>query len=308
MRRILVTGATGKIGTRVIQRITQEPAFADVTVRALCHERLLAGGPRVEAVRGSVVDRHVVRKAMAGVSHVVHLAAGRGSPDAIIDVAVKGTLWLLEECSLSTDFRQFILLAAELGMGPQDGVNAVGTAEGVCEDLPNILPATILEQFQARHDLNGCCLRSAWVVEKDDLSQHLSFGEEKSNRPFWRKFVGPAESADLAKKGAVPVLLDADGHLLKQNIVHVDDLVDAIFKVIDHPSARQETFRICMDEPFDYAELARHLKQKRGLPSVEVKTPLRSRWIDNAKARILLGWRPKYNLDRIVEEAFDAKR
>ena len=51
----------------------------------------------------------------------------------------------------------------------------------------------------------------------------------------------------------------------------------------------------------DYGELGAYLKKTRGLPSVEIRTPYRSTWLDNSKAKFLLGWRPRYDLARMTE-------
>jgi hypothetical protein len=56
--------------------------------------------------------------------------------------------------------------------------------------------------------------------------------------------------------------------------------------------AQQQTFNICMDEPVDYGELGSYPMESRGLPTVAIQTPYHSTWLDNAKAKFLLGWRP----------------
>ena len=63
-----------------------------------------------------------------------------------------------------------------------------------------------------------------------------------------------------------------------------------------------------MDEPVDYGELAAYLAQTRGLPAVDIRTPYRSTWLDNSKAKFLLGWRPRYDLARMTDAAYDYKR
>jgi nucleoside-diphosphate-sugar epimerase len=103
-------------------------------------------------------------------------------------------------------------------------------------------------------------------------------------------------------------MLDPDGEPVKRNFVHVEDLVSAILLALDHPRARQQTFNICMDEPVDYLALAAYLARTRKLPSVPIVTPYRSTWLDNAKARFLLGWRAKYDLARMADAAFDYQR
>ena len=74
MKRILVTGATGKVGSHFIQRLLNSPDADDVTIRALCHNRRLEARTQLEVLSGSISDRDVVRAAMDGVSHVIHCA------------------------------------------------------------------------------------------------------------------------------------------------------------------------------------------------------------------------------------------
>jgi len=77
---------------------------------------------------------------------------------------------------------------------------------------------------------------------------------------------------------------------------------------LDHPRARQELFNISMNEPVDYGAVAAHLQKTRGLPSVEIPSAYHSNWMDNAMAKHLLGWRPHYDLARLVDAAFDHRR
>jgi UDP-glucose 4-epimerase len=141
-------------------------------------------------------------------------------------------------------------------------------------------------------------------MEKDDFKFQLSFGPDVFGGPLWADLVGLTKAAEYARNGTVPVMLDPQGRSVKRNFVHVDDLVDAILLALDHPGARRQTFNICMDEPVDYRALAEHLARTRGLPSVDVPTPYHSTWLDNAKAKFVLGWRPKYGLTRLTDEAF----
>ena len=74
MNRILVTGATGKVGKTFIHRLLADSRFDSFTVRALCHNRELALHERIENFHGSIEHRDVVEKMMEGVTHVLHLA------------------------------------------------------------------------------------------------------------------------------------------------------------------------------------------------------------------------------------------
>ena len=63
-----------------------------------------------------------------------------------------------------------------------------------------------------------------------------------------------------------------------------------------------------MDEPVNYRAVAEYLQETRGLPSVDIETEFHSTWLDNTKAKFLLGWRPQYDLARLIDEAFDYQR
>ena len=115
--QILVTGATGKVGRNVIERVLSSEAFENARIRALCHNRLLDARPTLEIVQGNISDRAIVRRALDGVTHVLHCATCKEMPDDIIDVAVKGLFWLLEECRSSPSFQQFILIGGDAAVG-----------------------------------------------------------------------------------------------------------------------------------------------------------------------------------------------
>jgi len=120
--------------------------------------------------------------------------------------------------------------------------------------------------------------------------------------------VTPAEAEIYRAKGTIPLLRDADGAPIKRNFVHVDDLVSAILLALEAPQARQRLYNIAMDEPVDYAEVARYLARTRGLPSIDIKSQYVSNWLDNTRARFELGWRPRYDLERLIESSWTYSR
>lgn len=315
MKCILVTGATGKVGQAFIRHLLADPQFAKFSVRALCHNRKLEPSDRLEVVGGSIERREVVEEAMQDVTHVLHLATSKETPESIMDVAIKGLFWLLEACRTSPAFRQFILIGGDAGMGHFFYPHPIPVTETQrhsaypgCYALSKVLEEVMLEQYYIQYDFNGCCLRAPWIMEKDDFKSQLSFDEDVFGGPRWRDLVGPEKAAEYVKTGTIPVMLDPQGQPVKRNYVHVEDLVSAILKALDHPKARQQTFNICMDEPVDYGELAAYLAGSRGLPSVGIPTQFYSTWLDNSKAKFLLGWRPEYDLKKMTDAAWDYRR
>src|SRR5450631_147958 len=315
MRNILVTGATGKVGAHFIRHILHSEQHKDVTIRALCHNRIPQPNPRLEIVKGNISHRDTVREAMKGITHVIHCATCKETADDVIDVTVKGLFWLLAACRASSAFQQFILIGGDAAVGhffyphpaPVTEQQKHSAYPG-CYALSKVLEEVMLEQYYIQYNLNGCCLRAPWIMEKDDFKYTLSFGDDVFGGPRWCDLVETERAAEFVRLGTVPVLCDEHGRAIQRNFVHVDDLVSAVFAAIDHPGARQETFNIAMDEPVDYRRAAVYLHESRGLPSVDIRTEFCSTWLDNAKAKFLLGWRPQYDLKRLIDEAWDYQR
>lgn len=312
---ILVTGATGKVGRNFIAHLLDDSRFGGARVRALCHNRVIDGGDRVEVVRGSIADRAVAEAAVTDATHVIHLATCKETPEDVMDVTVKGMFWLLEAFRQSETARQFILVGGDAAVGHffyrHDGPVTEETPHQAypgCYALSKVLEEVLLTQYGVQYGTNGCCLRAPWIMEKDDFKYSLSFGDDVFGGPDWKTLVPKADAERYARDGTVPVLHDADGKPLKRNFVHVSDLVSAILNAIDNPRAERQLFNVCMDRPVDYGAVAAHLKRTRGLGSINIPSQYQSTWMDNAKARFFLDWQPQYDLAKLVDSAFDYVR
>jgi UDP-glucose 4-epimerase len=315
MKHILVTGATGKVGSYLIHRLLNADDFTGVTVRALCHNRRLLPQPNLEIIAGDISDRGVVRAAMDGITHVVHCATCKETEDSVIDVTIKGLFWLLEECRLRESFERIILIGGDAALGHFFYPHPIPVTEQQkqsaypgCYALSKVLEEVMLEQYFIQYDLAGCCLRAPWIMEKDDFKYTLTFGDDVFGGPRWCELVEAEMAGQFLKNNTVPLMLDPNGQPVKRNFVHVSDLVEAVVLALDHPRARQQTFNICMDEPVDYGQVADYLYKTRRIPSFPIKTPYWSTWLDNTKAKFLLGWRPRYDLSRLIDEAWSYER
>jgi UDP-glucose 4-epimerase len=310
--KILVTGATGKVGTRLIAHLRSRPDAQQASIRALCHNRTIEG---LDVVKGSIADRECVQAAMKDVTHVVHLATCKETPDEVMDVTVKGLFWLLEEFRLSATAKQFILIGGDAAVGHFFYEHGSPVTEKTphkaypgCYALSKVLEEVMLSQFVIQYGINACCLRAPWIMEKDDFKYSLSFGDDVFGGPKWKELVAPEIAAKCLRDSVVPLLLNAHGKPLKRNFVHVDDLVEAIRLAFDKPETAGKTYNICMDEPVDYGEVATHLKASRGLNSIEIPSSFHSNWLDNSAAKFDLGWRPAVDLKQLIDRAFDYRR
>lgn len=313
--QILVTGATGKVGQVFLARFLADPRWADAKVLALCHHRTLPESDRLKVVRGSIADPSAVATAIAGTTHIVHMATVKEDPVQAMDVAVKGMFQLLEAFRQSPTAEQFILIGGDCVVGHC----IMPWNEPITEDSPfrpypgvyalsKVLEETMLEQFGIQYGLNWTILRAPWIMEKDDFRYALSFGDDQFGGPDWDTLIVPEQRRLYHAAHNSPLLIAADGAALKRNFVHVDDLAEAMLAAIDHPAARRQLFNIAMTEPVDYGVVTEHLQRTRGMAPVRIASPFHSNLLDNAKARLRLGWTPKIDTMALIDRAFDYVR
>jgi nucleoside-diphosphate-sugar epimerase len=313
---VLVTGATGKVGQSLIARMSRAAAAGQpLKIRALCHNRVLPETEILSVMKGSIADREVCRAAIEGVTHVVHLATCKETPEDVMDVTVKGLFWLLEEFRSSPAAQRFVLIGGDAAVGHFFHRHKVPMTEEAphmaypgCYALSKVLEEVMLEQYGIQYGIDWCCLRAPWIMEKDDFRYTLSFGDDVFGGPDWKTMVTPEEAEECRATGAVPLLQEMDGTPLKRNFVHVDDLIEAILRALTAKAARQRLYNISMDEPVDYQVVADHLKRTRGLSAKPIRSEFVSNWMDNSRAKAELGWRPAYDTRKLIDAAWDYQR
>lgn len=307
--QILVTGATGKVGQAFLSALPD--TYPRAGVRALVHSRDLPARPGLTIVRGSISDRAVAEAAVEGCTHVVHLATCKETPDAVMDVTVKGLFWLLEAWRQNPVAKRFLLLGGDAAVGhffhDHNGPVTEATPHRAypgCYALSKVLEEVMLTQYGIQYGIDWCTLRAPWIMEKDDFRYSLSFGPDRFGGPDWAALAGPDVADWALRNHAVPLLQDRAGRPLQRNFVHVTDLVAAILTALTAPAARQRLFNISMDRPLDYAEVAAILAETQGLPSVPLRSDYHSTHLSNARAKAELGWQPAYDTRRLVTESW----
>lgn len=313
--KLLVTGASGKVGQVFLPAFLDEPRFSRWDVVALCNNRLVEMRARLSVVQGSIADAQTVSRALDGVTHVLHLAAVKESPDRAIDVALKGLFLLLEGFRHKAEARQFILLSGDCVVGHvfqkyADPITEQSPRKAYKGSyaLTKVLEEVMLEQYGCQYGLNWTTLRAPWVMEKDDFRFAFDLSDAQFGGPSWDEIVDPERLAQLRCRRAFPVMRDAEGRPLKRGFIHVDDLVRAILASIDNEKAFGELFNIAMNEPVDYRRAADLAAQVAGLAPCDVETPFHSNWLDNSKARKVLGWTPDIDLSGLIDRAWSYRR
>lgn len=311
--RLLVTGITGKVGTNFLPAFLASPKFEGWQIRAVCNERTI-DHPQVEVVKCSLSDGRAIRDAMAGTTHVLHMASVKESPDLAMEVGVKGMFNLLEAFRHTPGAQQFILMGGDCSVGhmfhkydaPITELSPRRAYPG-CYALTKVIEEVMLEQYREQYALPGCCIRAPWIMEKDDFKYALSF-KDQFGGPRWDDLLAQHEVDRYAKADAVPLLLDSTGSPLKRNFIHVSDLVSAILAALGNAEANGHLFNVAMDRPVDYGEVATALQNRQRVSIAEIETPFHSNWMDNTKAKAVLGWQPRVALQQLIESAWSYVR
>jgi nucleoside-diphosphate-sugar epimerase len=215
---VLVTGATGFVGSHVVARLVER----GVPVRALVRRtsdtaRLDALG--VERVEGSLTEPDSLRRAVEGAVAVAHLAAltSARSEAEYMRVNAQGTRAVLTAIgAVARGPRRFVYLSSLAAVGPAEPGRPVGPA-----DTPRPLTA------YGRSKLAG----EAAVLEAADRLEVVVLRAPAVYGPGDRELV---RFFRMAARGLLPV---PTGPARPLQLVHVTDLAGAVVQALFMPGA-----------------------------------------------------------------------
>lgn len=274
---LLITGATGLVGSHVAERARSLGLRTRAIVRGASDTRMLdAWG--VEKVDGELTDPESLQKAAQGVTIVVHCAAKVGDwgpVDGYRAVNVRGLEHLLNAVEATGSLRRFIHISS---LGVYEGRDHHGTDETVEPSTTGMDGYTLTkveaEQLVRRHirekKLPATILRPGFIYGPRDRS------------------VLP-RLLERLKAGQVKYL--GTGEQLMNN-TFVGNLVDVIFDVIDKPQTIGETYNITDDKLVSKRDFISTVATQAGYPVPMSAVPLGvARFLATASERVyrLLG-------------------
>ena len=303
MSRVLVTGGAGTIGAAVVRQLLADPAYeVRVSDQRPAPQWMREG---CEVHTGDLRSPGQAKAAMAGCSHVVHLAAIVGGianfhrlPHTLTEVnnalynSVIGTAITLEVERLVYVSSSMVFERAELFPTPEDYLprcpvprSAYGfsklTGEVYCRAAheEHDLPFTIVRPFNA-----------------------YGPGELPDAEP------GIAHAVpDLINKvlsGQRPLQIFGSGEQTR-TLTHVDDIAEGLVCAMSSPAGLNEDFNISASRELTVAEIAAIVWDACGedpdelelehLPTFEVD--VQRRWPSVEKARRLLDWEARIDAE-----------
>lgn len=241
MKKILITGGAGFIGTHLAERLIDRARlvlFDNFRRDSLKDVPALREHPQVTVMSGDILDRQALEAALQGVDTVIHLAAIAGVSSyyseslRTLQVNILGTAGLLEACGRQKIGR-FIHFSTSEVFGP----NALNVHE---ESGYNIGPVSDRRWVYATSKLAG---------EQLTLRSGEQYGFAATVvRPF--NVYGPRQTGEgaianfcSAAIAGKPLEVYGDGTPLRA-WCYVSDFIDAIVAILDRPSTAGMSFNL----------------------------------------------------------------
>lgn len=303
-RPVLVTGATGLLGSWLSRELVDRGAAVKALVRDDVPEsELVRSGTvrRVVQVRGDLVDQALLERALGEyeVDTVFHLGAqtivqtANRNPVGTFESNIRGTWALLEACRRSPLVRQVVVASSDKAYGeakqlpyaedtPLQGRHPYDVSKS-CADL-------ISQSYAVTYDLPVCVTRCGNLYGGGDLN--------------WNRLVPGAIRSALA--GERPVLR-SDGTYVR-DYFFVKDAVLAYLELAEKLAADRtligEAFNFSNELQVTVLELTQEILRLAGRPDLEpdiradARHEIPHQYLDASKARRLLNWTPSYTLEQ----------
>jgi len=332
MNKVLVTGATGRLGANVIHRLLAK----NYDVRAL----VIPNDPKqskldnldVEIILGDLRNPELCSKLAVGIDAVIHTANLLGpsdgmSEDTFFNVNVNGTFNLLNAVAQYADtIKRFVHISSDAvyPMGNHLIANAYTPVDELHPKTPSGLYALTkmineetIRNYYTSHGLKTTMIRPAGMFAGNEILSRWSVGfvtgllRSAMNRPSSGLFhpdlqehISHLESAGTTDQLCVPY--DNEGHPWLYSPADVRDVADACLCVLEHPAAVGEVFNVALSRPFSFKEVANYLVEHTDLNTAIVEIELPVRWVywsDTRKVKSLLGYQPSGSISHVFETA-----
>lgn len=264
--RVLVTGATGFVGSNVARRLLERGEEVRVLARETSSLAAVAGLP-VEVVRGDLRDPAAVRRAVRGCRRVFHVAADyrfwARRPAELYDSNVGGTRHVVEAC-LAEGVERLVHTST---------VGTIGLAAlpAPCDEATPLVPGQLASHYK----------RSKLEAERLALgavSRGCPVVVVNPSAPVGPWDVKPTPTGQLVVdflRRRLPAVVDTG-----LNVVHVRDVADGHLLAAERGRVGERY--ILGHQDMTLAEIVAMLAELTGLPAPRVRLPYPVAWAAGA--------------------------
>jgi uncharacterized protein YbjT (DUF2867 family) len=238
---LLLTGATGLVGSAVLRRLTA----ARVPVRCLVRDprRLGPERVRVQIALGDLADPPSFRNALRGVTTVVHLAAAiRDQPRGSIEELNGIATWRMVQAAEAAGVRRFVFFSA-LGASAHDRTRFLRAK-------------ALAEQAVLASDLEHVVVAPSIVYAPGDVFMTL-----------------------LSRMALAPVVPVSGSGRARYQPIWAEDVARCVLGILDGVGEPRTRYELAGPEIVDYTEITARLLRAAGRPRrlVHIPTPIVSR-------------------------------
>jgi UDP-glucose 4-epimerase len=179
----------------------------------------------------------------------------------------------------------------------------------------------MVDAYAREHRLPTSILRFGSIRACDEIMHMwsarrvLELLRDQASRPGYKAYVEGAEESwgaleEMAQKDVQLVIpRDLNGRSWLHHPGDVRDFVAGTMLALEKPEAIGETFNILGPCGVTYEAAVKYISEETGQPYREVTLPNWWGWEgDQTKARMRLGYRPRYDLYRMVDSAIEYQR
>jgi len=307
-RKVFVTGATGMIGSWLVKDLLARGASVVALVKdADPQSELYRSGDinRISIVNGALENFWVLERAMNEheTETVFHLGAqslvgvAYRSPLPTFEANIRGTYHVLEACRLHRDFvRRVVIASSDKAYGEKpdlpyteemtlDGRHPYEVSKS-CADL-------LAQAYYQTYGLPVAIARCGNVYGGGDLN--------------WSRIVPGTIRSFLRGE---PPIIRSDGTYVR-DYIYVKDVTHAYLRLaecLDDERVRGGAFNFSTEKPLSVLEIVGVIQRLMDCAHIEpliknyAQGEIRRQYLSAAKARSILGWQPKFDLESGLRE------
>lgn len=309
-RRVLVTGATGMVGSWLVKALLGEGAqVIALVLDADPQTELYRSGDirHVSVVSGALEEIDTLERAITlhEIDTVFHLGAqtivgaAHRSPLLTFETNIRGTYNLLEACRRQAELVRCVVVASsDKAYGEQalpyvEGAPLLGLhpyeVSKSCADM-------LAQSYHHTYRLPVAIARCGNIYGGGDLN--------------WSRIV-PGTIRDFLN-GRRPVIR-SNGQS-KRDYLYVKDAVLAYLTLadaIEAPGVVGRAFNFSDELPLTVLQMVSHLQELMGCHALEpevrndTRGELTDQWLSSARARRVLGWKPQFSLQGGLQETIE---
>lgn len=304
-QEVLVTGAAGFIGKRLVDRLLA----GGYRVRALALPGTAAelrSNGHVAVVEGALEDPDALARAMGGASIVLHLAARLGgscSKDELYRTNVDGTYALLQACADQGKVKRFVFASSvavyqgqyqpdQWPLAESSALRTDGGQDLTDYGMSKIAGENLVRWFAGKGRFQFAILRISFCYGLGHADTEQLVQEAADNPSFGQ---GPT--------GTLP-----------RQYVHVDDVADALARAAFDAAAANEILNVAGADSTSHLDIAKFVRSYLGTAGladlVPDRTRLRRRYVmpyEISRIRRLLGFTPAMTIQDGLAEILAAR-